>query len=86
MAFWVEVHCDTTREQRCAVPATPYGEPGCWSDRGNLQGSMGLTPARAAKHAKELAREYGWKNKRGVGWLCPACQKYAVNWSLPFNT
>jgi hypothetical protein len=29
--------------------------------------------ARHKTQAEALGREYGWKNTRAEGWLCPAC-------------
>jgi len=74
VSFFIEMRCEKRGDGR------PNNDNRCWSDDNDgpmdmAEDSLGdviLTVSRLTK----IAKESGWKNILGTGWVCPGCQKH----------
>jgi len=73
MSYWIEIHCDTTLEERDRLGRDELGRSSCLSNKGGQPGSMARTIAAAKRDVEQQARRQGWLHKDGK-WFCPACR------------
>ena len=77
MSYWVEVHCDTTQEERDKIPLNSLGQVSCETDRAESPGALGRNLQVAGSAARNIARARGWRKKGNRNFMCPMCLKYA---------
>ncbi|MEL0579056.1 hypothetical protein AACK17_10910 [Pectobacterium punjabense] len=74
MSFFIEMRCEMrgegrdTKDNRCES-----------DDNGGPMDSADDSQSGVASTIKFLifeAKKAGWRNIRGTGWVCPACQKH----------
>lgn len=73
MSVWVEIHCEVGSYETDPENILRFI---CDTSEGIHPSCMGMTVNTAYKEASKSAREAGWKNKQGIGWVCPGCLKY----------
>lgn len=70
--FWVEVHCDTTLDEREKAGLDGLCRSACLTNKGDMPGVMGRKPGEAAREVRGIARRQGWRTVGGR-FCCPSC-------------